>query len=122
MGSVAGRNIVEGPGYINLDSSLFKEFPIKETMRLQLRFEAFNTFNTPHFANPDGVFSDGTFGQIQREDRKRSKPANSDCRQIYFLNPPLEPLHGLCREAHIAAELFLLRFSQDSTLFADAHA
>lgn len=67
MGSVAGRNIVEGPGYINLDSSLFKEFPIKEAMRLQLRFEAFNAFNTPHFANPDGVYSNGTFGQIQRE-------------------------------------------------------
>ena len=63
----AGRNIVVGPGYINLDSSIFKEFPIRETMRLQVRFEAFNTFNTPHFANPDGNFSDGTFGQIQRE-------------------------------------------------------
>jgi hypothetical protein len=63
----AGRNIVEGPGYINLDSSIFKEFPIRETMRLQVRFEAFNAFNTPHFANPDGNFSDGTFGQIQRE-------------------------------------------------------
>jgi hypothetical protein len=67
IGPVAGRNIVEGPGYVNLDSSIFKEIPIRETMRLQLRFEAFNAFNTPHFSNPDGVFSDGTFGQIQRE-------------------------------------------------------
>jgi Carboxypeptidase regulatory-like domain len=63
----AGRNIVTGPGYINLDSSIFKELPIREAMKLQLRFEAFNTLNTPHFANPDGDFSDGTFGQIQRE-------------------------------------------------------
>lgn len=67
IGPVAGRNIVRGPGFINLDASLFKEFPIEEQMKLQLRFEAFNALNTPHFGNPDGVFSDGTFGQIQRE-------------------------------------------------------
>lgn len=67
IGPVAGRNIVVGPGYINLDSSIFKEFSVGEGMRLQLRFEAFNALNTPHFANPDGTESDGTFGQIQRE-------------------------------------------------------
>lgn len=67
IGPVAGRNIVVGPGYINLDSSIFKEFPVGEAMRLQLRFEAFNALNTPHFANPDGTESDGTFGQIQRQ-------------------------------------------------------
>jgi hypothetical protein len=60
----AGRNIVTGPGYINLDSSMFKDFAIREGIKLQTRFEFFNTFNTPHFENPDGVESDGTFGQI----------------------------------------------------------
>ncbi|MGC2161091.1 MAG: hypothetical protein WA634_04200, partial [Silvibacterium sp.] len=63
----AGRNIVRGPGYINLDSSIFKEFPIREAMKLQVRFEVFNTLNTPHFANPDGDFNDGSFGAIQRQ-------------------------------------------------------
>ena len=60
----AGRNLLYGPGFINLDSSLFKEFAWTERYRLQLRLEAFNTLNTPHFANPDGNFNDGTFGQI----------------------------------------------------------
>jgi hypothetical protein len=60
----AGRNLITGPGYINLDSSMFKEFELREGIRLQTRFEFFNTLNTPHFENPDGVESDGTFGQI----------------------------------------------------------
>jgi hypothetical protein len=63
----AGRNLLYGPGYINVDSSLFKEFAWNERYRLQLRFEAFNSLNTPHFANPDGNSNDGTFGQISSQ-------------------------------------------------------
>jgi hypothetical protein len=60
----AGRNLIAGPGYVNLDTSLFKEFGITETAKIQTRFEFFNALNTPHFSNPDGVSTDGTFGQI----------------------------------------------------------
>jgi hypothetical protein len=60
----AGRNIVRGPGFINLDSSLFKEFAFKDRYHFQLRLEAFNTLNTPHFANPDGSLASATAGQI----------------------------------------------------------
>jgi Carboxypeptidase regulatory-like domain len=59
----AGRNIVVGPAYVNLDSSLAKDFAI-EHYTLQVRAEAFNTSNTVHLSNPDGNFSSGTFGQI----------------------------------------------------------
>jgi hypothetical protein len=62
----AARNMVIGPGFANTDASIFKEFAIKEALRVQTRFEVFNITNTPHFANPDGVISDGTFGQITR--------------------------------------------------------
>ncbi|QNI30751.1 carboxypeptidase regulatory-like domain-containing protein [Alloacidobacterium dinghuense] len=62
----AARNIVRGPGNINLDSSLFKELQFTERYRLQLRLEAFNTLNTPHFANPDGDLANNTFGEITR--------------------------------------------------------
>ena len=60
----AGRNIVVGPGFINLDGSIFKEFAPSDRYRLQLRLEMFNALNTPHFGNPDGDENDGTFGAI----------------------------------------------------------
>ena len=60
----AGRNIVVGPGYVNLDASLAKEFTIESRWKLQLRAEAFNVSNTVHWANPDGNFNSGTFGQV----------------------------------------------------------
>jgi hypothetical protein len=65
----AGRNLVEGPGYINLDFSLFKEFAMTERFKLQTRLETFNTLNTPHFSNPGGNMTDTThFGVITSTD------------------------------------------------------
>jgi len=63
----AGRNLITGPGFVNADTSLFKDFEIKEGMKLQTRLEAFNTFNTPHFSNPGGDIGDSSsFGKITR--------------------------------------------------------
>jgi hypothetical protein len=63
----AGRNILTGPGYINLNLSLFKDFAITERVKLQTRFETFNTLNTPHFANPNSdMSSPALFGTINR--------------------------------------------------------
>jgi Carboxypeptidase regulatory-like domain len=63
----AGRNLVVGPGNINLDTSFFKEIPVYEHSRVQFRVEAFNALNTPHFGNPDGTVNSGTYGQITRQ-------------------------------------------------------
>ncbi len=61
----AGRNLIIGPGYVNLNFSLFKEFAITERAKLQTRFETFNTLNTPHFQNPSGDMGNPTlFGTI----------------------------------------------------------
>lgn len=60
----AGRNLVRGPGFINVDLSLFKDLPIRERLVMQLRIEAFNVTNTPHFARPDNDMSQGRFGSI----------------------------------------------------------
>jgi hypothetical protein len=65
----AGRNLVVGPGYINLDFSLFKEFAMTERYRLQMRLETFNALNTPHFDNPGGNMTDTThYGVITSTD------------------------------------------------------
>lgn len=58
------RNFLFGPSLVNMDFSLFKEFPIHEYGKLQFRSEFFNFFNHPNFYNPDSTVGDGTFGQL----------------------------------------------------------
>lgn len=62
-----GRNAFRGPGYGNIDFSLFRTFPlsfISESSTLQFRAEAFNITNTPRFANPNANASNTNFGTI----------------------------------------------------------
>ncbi len=42
-----------GPGYLNSDLSLNKEFRVTERVRVEFRAEALNAFNTPQFATPN---------------------------------------------------------------------
>jgi hypothetical protein len=60
----AGRNIVRGPGYVNLDLGLAKYVPVTSGLRAQLRVEMFNVLNRPHFALPVLDMSDSAFGRI----------------------------------------------------------
>jgi hypothetical protein len=60
----AGRNILDGPGYQNVNASLVKNTSLRERVNLQLRAEFFNLFNHPNFNLPDNFFSSPTFGQI----------------------------------------------------------
>ncbi|MCM3905220.1 MAG: hypothetical protein ND866_26285, partial [Pyrinomonadaceae bacterium] len=46
-----GRNVIQGPGVVNLDGALHRQFRIREGMDLALRVESFNFSNTPHFNN-----------------------------------------------------------------------
>ena len=62
----AGRNLFSGPGMFNTNLSLVKSFRISERLgAVQFRAEFFNAFNHTNFGQPDGVFVDKTFGQIQ---------------------------------------------------------
>ena len=51
FGDVA-RGRFTGPGYWNLDMSLFKRIPVREKLSLQFRAEAFNILNHANFVNP----------------------------------------------------------------------
>ena len=59
-----GRNAFTGPGFVNLDFSLFRRFKIKERFTGEFRAESFNISNTPQYANPDGGFGNQNFGKI----------------------------------------------------------
>ena len=49
---IVGSQRLRGPGYHNVDFSIFKDTDITEKLRLQLRAEVFNIFNHPNFSNP----------------------------------------------------------------------
>jgi hypothetical protein len=60
----AGRNNIRGPGYFNIDMSLFRTFTFTETVKLQFRAEALNVLNHPNFGNPNGDINNSNFGYI----------------------------------------------------------
>ena len=49
----AGRNILTGPGFTNVDFSLAKEFPLHESISLEVRADMFDVFNHINWANPN---------------------------------------------------------------------
>ncbi|MBK5290140.1 MAG: TonB-dependent receptor [Acidobacteriia bacterium] len=57
----SGINTLRGPGIVNWDLGIFREFAAGERWKLQFRMESFNFSNTPHFANPGGNASAITF-------------------------------------------------------------
>lgn len=58
---------VRRDGMKNLDFSLFKQFQISESKRVELRAEFFNVFNTPQFGPPGQVFGTPTFGVVNSQ-------------------------------------------------------
>jgi hypothetical protein len=70
----SGRNVLRSPRTFNANVSVFRNFPINERIRLQLRGEADNVSNTPHFLAPNSNVSSGNFLDITS--------ANMDQRQF----------------------------------------
>jgi hypothetical protein len=59
-----GVGVLRGPGLINFDMGVFRRLALTERISLQLRGEAFNISNTPHFSNPNADPSSSNFGLI----------------------------------------------------------
>ncbi len=59
-----GRNVVRGPGIESVDLSLFKDFRVSESQRVQFRAECFNSLNHPNFGLPENDLESPAFGQI----------------------------------------------------------
>jgi trimeric autotransporter adhesin len=60
----AGRDILEGPGQVNLDMSLNKTIQIKEYRALDLRITASNIFNIVNFSSLGTAVNSITFGEV----------------------------------------------------------
>lgn len=78
----AGRNILTGPGFANVDFSIAKDTKITERVSLQFRGEAFNLLNHPNFGQPQNNFAVASFGQITATRTTRGDLGSS--RQIQF--------------------------------------
>jgi hypothetical protein len=71
----AGRNIMTGPGLMNVDFSLYKNLNLGgERHRLQLRGEVFNLFNHPNLDIPNHVFGGPNFGEVLSANAYGNKP------------------------------------------------
>jgi outer membrane receptor protein involved in Fe transport len=53
-----------GPALSNTDLVIAKKTPITERINTEFRAEFYNAWNHTQFTNPDGNFSDSTFGQV----------------------------------------------------------
>ncbi len=60
----AGRNILDGPGYQNVNLAVIKHLSLGGDARLQLRAETFNVLNHANLDLPDAFLGSPTFGQI----------------------------------------------------------
>ena len=59
-----GRNTVYGPGRQTLDLALQREFAMTETVKLQIRAEAFNALNHTNLGTPNRFVNTPQFGTI----------------------------------------------------------
>ncbi|HEY2930892.1 MAG TPA: TonB-dependent receptor [Acidobacteriota bacterium] len=60
----AGRSTVIGPGSQTWDLAVFKNFEVRERMRVQFRTEFFNAFNHPNLGQPGRDLGGGNFGVV----------------------------------------------------------
>jgi hypothetical protein len=60
----ASRNLLRGPKFVSTDLSFMKNLPIAADVKVQVRVEIFNLFNTVQLGLPDSNISNATAGTI----------------------------------------------------------
>jgi hypothetical protein len=60
----AGVNTVFGPGFVDLDQAVQRQFAITERVRFTVRAEAFNALNHSNWGEPDNYVNTPQFGTI----------------------------------------------------------
>ncbi len=58
------RNSLRGPGFEEIDGSIFRDIFTEHRIHGQFRAEGFNLLNHPNLGNPVNTVNSGTFGQI----------------------------------------------------------
>ncbi|MGH7487589.1 MAG: TonB-dependent receptor, partial [bacterium] len=60
----SGRDILRGPGFMDLDLGIARDFLFAERFRLQFRAESFNLMNHPNFGLPNSAIGNPGVGII----------------------------------------------------------
>ena len=81
----AGRNIIIGPGFVNLDFSLMKSVPVglNEGSRVLFHADLFNLANRPSFGRPQNAVIEKSNGRVRTGAGQITSTVSSE-RQIQF--------------------------------------
>jgi hypothetical protein len=87
-----GRNQITGPGFVDVDFSLFKNVRLSERFTTQFRVEVFNILNHPNFLAPvnnevlfnGGSLSGGLNGSTTGLSPSKIDTTSGDSREIQF--------------------------------------
>ena len=60
----AAPGSIYGPGLVDFDMALYKDFHITERNKLEFRAEAFNAFNRTNFSTVSTNVGSGTYGRL----------------------------------------------------------
>ncbi len=64
FGNMSRNSTINGPGYWNMDNSIFKKFRFTERFGGEIRADIFNIFNHPNWSNPNTNIVSPTYGQV----------------------------------------------------------
>jgi len=77
----AGRNVLQGPGLLNFDAGVSRQFKLNERFALQFRSEFFNILNRANFNLPGRSVSSSALGTLTQA---ADQPNTGAQRQIQF--------------------------------------